>query len=378
MKKEYLFAPGPTPVPSEVLLEMARPIFHHRTGRFMKLLGKVIEDLKRLFLTRNDVLVITGSGTAAMEAALINTVAPGEKALIVRGGKFGERWGELAEAFGVVPVYIDVEWGKAVEPAQIESALKKDPAIAAVFTTQCETSTAVKTDIRAIGPIVAKTNAILVVDGISAVPSMEMRTDEWNVDMLVVGSQKALMLPPGLAFLSVSEKAWKKVEKCGRGYYLNLKKYRKAMAQTDTPYTPAVGLVAAMARSAEMLLDYGLENLWRETSRMAEACREAAIAMGLKVYAGSPADSVTAIELPAGVDGSKVTKLLQETHGITVAGGQEKLKGRIVRIAHMGYVDKFDMLAALAALEAVLVSMGVKLNRGAGIARAWEILSRAD
>jgi len=376
MNKEYLLAPGPTPVPPDILLEMARPIFHHRTARFRKHLENASANLKRVLMTQNDVITIAGSGTAAMEAALSNTVAPGEKALFVRAGKFGERWGELAEAFGAVPLCIDVPWGEAPKPEDIEASLKEHPDIAGVFITCCETSTAVKTDVQAIGRVVAKSDALLVVDGISAVPAMEMRTDEWGVDMLVVGSQKALMLPPGLAFLTISPKAWQKVEKAARGYYLNLKAYRKGLAKFDPPYTPAVGLVLAMEQSLEMILAQGLETIWRDTARMAEATRAAAEAMGLKVYAKAPAESVTAIELPEGIDGVKVIAEMRDTHGITVAGGQAQLKGRIIRVAHMGYVDKFEMLAALAALEDVLIRMGVDIPRGAGIAKAWEILSR--
>jgi len=378
MKKEYLLAPGPTPVPPDVLLEMARPMFHHRTERFRKMLGAVVDKLKKVLLTTSDVVTIAGSGTAAMEAALSNTISSGAKALIVQGGKFGERWTELAKAFGVDARVIETEWGTAVDPATIEAALKSDADIQGVFVTYCETSTAVKTDVEAIGEIVARTDALLVVDGISAVPAMEMRTDDWHVDMLVVGSQKALMLPPGLALVTVSEKAWSKVETCARGYYLNLARYRKSVTSMDPPYTPAVSLLTALDRSLDAILSAGLEEIWRETALMARATREAAEAMGLKVYASSPADAVTALALPEGVDGTRVTKDLKTRYGITIAGGQAQLKGKIVRIAHMGHVDRFEVLAALAALEDVLARMGAPITRGVALAKAWEVFTEAE
>jgi len=378
MKKEYLFSPGPTPVPPEVLLEMAKPIFHHRTARFREMFGKVTDGLRKVLLTDSEILTLAGSGTAAMEAALANTVSAGGKVLVVQGGKFGERWGELAKAFGLKATILDTEWGEAVDPGAIEKALKDEPGIEAVFVTYCETSTAVKTDVEPIGKIVASTDAILVVDGISAVPAMEMRTDEWKVDILVIGSQKALMLPPGLAFLTLSEKAARKVDIRARGYYLNLAAYRKSMGKTDTPYTPAVTLIRALDRSLDMILDYGVENLWRDSALMARATREAAKAMGLEVFSKSPADAVTAIRLPEGIEGDKVPALLRDDYGITLAGGQAKLKGRIVRIAHMGFLDRFETLTVIAALEDVLVKMGVELKRGAGLARAWEVMCEVE
>ena len=376
MKKEYLLAPGPTPVPPDVLLEMARPMFHHRTSGFRKMLASVVDKLKKTLLTSGDVLTLAGSGTAAMEAALSNTTSPGGKALIVQGGKFGERWTELAKAFGVNAKTIETEWGAAVDPAQIEAELKKNPDIQGVFITYCETSTAVRTNVEAIGKIVARTDAVLVVDGISAVPAMEMRTDDWHVDMLVIGSQKALMLPPGLALVTVSEKAWAKIEKFARGYYLNLARYRKSAESMDPPYTPAVNLLTALNRSLDAILETGLENVWSETALMARATREAAEAMGLKTFARDPADAVTALALPEGVDGIKVTREITARYGITIAGGQAQLKGKIVRIAHMGYVDRFEVLAALAALEDVLGKMGAPINKGVALAKAWEVFTR--
>lgn len=373
--KERLMTPGPAEVPPETLLELARPVFHHRTKEFRATLMAVITGLKEVFQTKNDVLVFTSSGTGAMEAAVSNLLAPGDKALCVRGGKFGERWGELAERFGARVINLDVEWGQAVEPTAIEAALRREPDIAAVYTTHCETSTGVATDVEAIGAIVAKTRACLVVDGISSVGAMPMRTDAWGVDMLAVGSQKALLLPPGLAFLAVSPKAWARVEKAPRrAYYFDLMAARKALADEDTPYTPANTLVAALAKSLELIRKEGIEAVWARHARAARATRAAVEALGLRVYATRPADALTAVVLPEGIDAEKARGLMRKKYGVNVAGGQEKLKGKIIRIGHLGYLDTLDTLGAIAALELVLAEMGAKVALGAGVAAAQRVM----
>ncbi len=373
--KQRLMTPGPAEVPPETLLELARPVFHHRTKEFRAILMAVTADLKQVFQTRNDVFIFTSSGTGAMEASVVNLLAPGDKALCVRGGKFGERWSELAERFGARAINLDVEWGKAVEPSAVEAALKRDPDIAAVYTTLCETSTGVAADIEAIGKVVAPTGACLVVDGISGVGAMPMRTDAWGVDMLVVGSQKALLLPPGLAFLSVSQKAWARVEKAPRrAYYFDLAVARKALADEDTPYTPANTLVAALRKSLELLKKEGIEAVWARHAKIARATRAAVEAMGLKVYAAAPADALTAVVMPEGIDAEAARAKLSKTYGVTVAGGQEKLKGKILRIGHLGYLDTLDTLGAIAALELVLAEMGAKVPLGAGVAAAQKVL----
>jgi len=373
--KERLMTPGPAEVPPETLLELAKPVFHHRTKEFRQILMAVTEDLKYIFQTTSDVFILTASGTGAMEASVSNLLAPGEKALCVRGGKFGERWSELAERFGAQAINLDVEWGKAVDPAAIAAELRKDPDIAAVYTTLCETSTGVVTDIEAIGRIVAPTGACLVVDGISAVGAMAMKTDEWGVDMLVVGSQKALLLPPGLAFLSVSPKAWGRVEKAPRrSYYFDLIAAREALKDEDTPFTPANTLVAALRKSLARLRAEGVEAIWARHARIAEATRAAVRALGLQVYASAPADALTAVLLPAGIDAEKARSLMRAKYGIVVAGGQEKLKGKIIRIGHLGYIDALDTLGAIAALEMALAEMGAKIELGAGLRAAEGVL----
>ncbi len=374
--KERLLTPGPAEVPPETLLELAKPVFHHRTAEFREILAAVIDDLKYIFQTESEVFVLTSSGTGAMEAAAINLVAPGQKALCVRGGKFGERWGELCERFGAEVITIDPEWGDPADPADIAAALEANPDIAAVFTTLTETSTAVVTDIEAIGRIVAKTDACLVVDGISAVGAVPMKADEWGVDMLVVGSQKALLLPPGLAFVSVSAKAWKRVEAVPRrAFYFDLITAREAQqTKGDTPYTSANTLVAALRKSLQRLREEGIENVWARHATLAEAVRAAAKALGLKLLASAPANSVTAVFMPDGIDAEEVRAKLRKEFGIVVAGGQEQLKGRVIRIGHIGYIDGLDTLGAIAALEMVLTRLGADVPLGAGVAAAQKVL----
>ena len=378
--KERLLTPGPVEVPPETLLELAKPVYHHRTSEFRKVLADVTADLKKVFQTEGDVFVLTASGTGAMETAVVNLLSPGDKALCVRGGKFGERWGELCERFGAEVVAIDPEWGDPPAPEAIRAALEANPDIAAVFTTLCETSTGVVADIEAIGKIVAPTSACLVVDGISAVGAVPMRADAWGVDMLVVGSQKALLMPPGLAFLSVSAKAWERIEQAPRrAYYFDLAEAKKAQAKKgDTPWTPANTLVSAQAKSLRLLLDEGMEAVWARHHRLAEAVRQAAKALGLELLASAPSDSVTAICMPDGTDAEAVRKILRTRFGIVVAGGQAQLKGRILRIGHIGYIDAVDVLGAVAALEIALAEAGVAVELGKGVAAAQKVLGAAS
>ena len=376
MYKPRLFTPGPTPVPEEVLLELARPMFHHRTAEYRKILEQVTADMKTILGTAQAVYTITGSGSAAMEASVACVVAEGEKILCVRGGKFGERWAEIGQAFGANVVNLDIEWGTAVSPRQIAEALKANPDAVAVYLTHCETSTATVCDVEAIGRVVAPTPALLVVDGISSIGALPFKMDAWVVDIAVTGSQKALMLPPGLAFIACSPKAWKKIEATrGRAYYLDLKAYKKALAADwDNPYTPANIMVRAAAKALAMIKTEGLEAVWAATHRRAEALRAAAAALGLEIYSKNPSDSVTAIKVPAGLDGEQAVKIMAKDFGVRAAGGQGKLKGKILRFTTMGYTDDWDILAAVGALEATLVRMGRRVSVGAGVAAAQKVL----
>ncbi|MCX5716174.1 MAG: alanine--glyoxylate aminotransferase family protein [Candidatus Omnitrophica bacterium] len=374
MIKNFLMTPGPTPVPPEVLLAMAKPIIHHRTPQFQKILQEVEENLKYIFQTREDVMILTSSGTGAMESAVSNLLSPKDKAITVQGGKFGERWTELCQAYGVETVIINVEWGKAVDPKVIADTLAKTKA-KAVFTTLCETSTGVITDIKAIAEVTKKTDAVLVVDAISGLGAVECRMDEWGIDAVISGSQKGLMIPPGLAFIAVSQKAWKLVEqsKCPK-YYFDLKAAKKAVAKTDTPWTPAITLVIGLNEALKILKQETLEGIINRHKKMAKACREAAKALGLKLYSPTASsDAVTAVEVPQGIDGEKLVKTMRDEYGVGIAGGQAQLKGKVFRIASMGYMNQFDIIVAISCLETVLSKMGYKFELGAGVKAAQKV-----
>jgi aspartate aminotransferase-like enzyme len=377
MKKKYLLAPGPTPVPPEALMAMSMPIIHHRSPEFIPILESAKNDLKWLFQTNNDVLILVSTGTGGMIASVTNFLSPGDKAICVRGGKFGERWTKICEAYGVVPVNIDVEWGYAVKPELIEAALKNDPSIKAVYIQASETSTGVAHDTEAIAKIVAKyDNTILVVDAITAMGVFDLPVDRWGVDVCVTGSQKALMLPPGLAFVSVSDKAWKLAEssKCNR-FYFDLAKERKQLAKNQTNFTSASSLVVGLNVVLKMMREEGLEGIFSRHDRLARATQAAAAALGLKLFPKeSPTKALTAIEAPEGLDAGKLIKLLREKYGVTVAGGQDHLKGKIFRIAHLGYSDTFDIITAIAGTEMCLKELGVNVPMGKGVAAAEEIL----
>lgn len=375
MRKNYLLTPGPTPLPPEVCEAMARPIIHHRTPQFQAVLKEASEGLKYVYQTKGDVFILASSGTGAMEAAAVNLLSAGDTALTIQGGKFGERWTELCKSYGINSEIIDVEWGKAVSPKEIEERLKKNPKIKAVFTTLCETSTGVVTDIAAIGKVLKDTPAVLVVDAISGLGAIDLQTDNWLCDVVVSGSQKGLMLPPGLGFISVSQKAWKLVEgsKCPK-YYFDLKQAKKAIDKTDTPFTPAITLIIALCESLKMIKQDGLENVFRRHAKMAEATRQAMKALGLELFAPEAgSDVVTAVKVPQGIDGEKMVKTMRDTFGVTIAGGQSELKGKVFRIAHMGFIEESDIIAGIACLEKVLAQMGYKFNLGQGVKAAEEV-----
>lgn len=374
--KKRLFTPGPISVPEDVLLEMAKPIIHHRTPEFLAIAEKVIENLKYFFQTKNDVFIIAGSGTAAMEAAVVNVLSPGEKAIVISGGKFGERFVEIIKAFGCVPVVIEPDWGNDVDIKMAEQILKHNPDIKAVYATLVETSTGTAYNIKELGKLVSNfPETVFVVDGISGLGAVECRTDDWHIDILVSGSQKALSLPPGLSFVSVSKKAWDKINnsKLPR-YYLDLKKYRKAMEKFDFPFTMAVSLVTGLNKSLEIIKQNGLEQLWEIHRKRALAVRKAAIAMGLEIFSKSPSDAVTAILLPEGIDGEKFCSDLRKEFGMSVAGGQDKLKGKVIRISHFGWQDEFDTISVIAAIEIMLSKYNFKIEPGSGVKEAMHIL----
>lgn len=376
MKKNYLLTPGPTPLPPEVCEALSRPIIHHRTPQFQNILKEATENLKNIFQTKNDVFILASSGTGAMEAAVVNLLSWGDKALVIEGGKFGERWTELCEAYGIKAEVIKVPWGQALNPAQLKDYLAKEPAIKAVFTTLCETSTGVAFDIKGMAHVMKETETVLVVDAISGLGVVDLQMDAWGVDVVACGSQKGLMLPPGLGFIAVSKKAWKLVEesKCPK-YYFDLKEAKKALDKTDTPFTPAVSLVVALNEVLKMMHADGLENIFHRHKKLAEATRAAMLALGLELFAPTAAsDAVTAVKVPAGIDGEKLVKTMRDEYGVTIAGGQSEMKGKLFRIAHMGYISEFDIILGISCLEKVLKKMGYNFELGAGVKAAEEVL----
>ncbi|MFZ9862718.1 MAG: pyridoxal-phosphate-dependent aminotransferase family protein [Gemmataceae bacterium] len=377
MIKPRLMTPGPTAVPEETLLELAKPVTFHRSSQFRAVLAEVLEDLKYVFCTKNHVLPLTCSGTGAMEAAVSNTTPPGSKAICLISGRWGERWRNISKAFGITPIEVTCPYGKSISPAQLEKALAEHPDAKIVCATLSETATGARNDIKAFAAILKDKPQILIVDAISGLGVMECRTDDWGVDICVTGSQKALMLPAGLAFLSVSDKAWKLIDgnTQQKSFYFDLKKYRENLKNNDTPFTPANTLIKALKHSLKMLRAEGIENTWARHARMGAACRAGAQAMNLKLMAEEPVDGLTVIHVPEGVDGVEILGKLEKKYGVRVAGGQDVLKGKILRIAHMGYMDMFDVLTALSALEMALVEMGHKLEPGAGVAAAQKVLT---
>ncbi len=369
-KKTYLLTPGPTPLPPEVMEALSRQIIHHRTSQFRDILKQAEEGLQYVFQTKNDVFIFASSGTGAMEAAVCNLLSAGDKAITVEGGKFGERWTEICKSYGVEPIVVEVEWGKSVEPKVIGDLLKKDKSIKAVFTTLCETSTGVTADIKTIADIVKKTSAVLVVDAISGLGAVDIQTDNWEVDVVVAGSQKGLMLPPGLGFLSTSEKAWKLIEESKLPkYYFDLKKAKKALDKTDTAFTPAIGLIIALNEALDIIKKEGLQNVFKRFAKMTEVTRNAAEAIGLSLFPdkGCASNAVVALRLPDSIDGAALVKTMRDVNGVGLAGGQAQLKGKIIRIAHMGYIKEEDILAGFEVLEKVLAEMGHKLTAGASV-----------
>ncbi len=366
-KRNILLTPGPTPLPPEVLDTLSRPIIHHRTKEYREIFKQVSAGLKEVFRTANEVYTLTTSGTGAMEASLSNFLSPGDPILVLAGGKFGERFCEIAQAYQIPCDCLKVPYGEAFDPSQVEKELKKKN-YKAVYTTLAETSTGVVNDIQAIGKLVAKTEALFAVDAISGLLADRFEADEWNVDLAVSGSQKGLMLPPGLAFISVSAKARKAMSgaKLPR-YYLDLALYGKALGDLDSPFTPAIPIVLALRQVLEIVRKKGIENIWQESGRLAQATRSAAQALGLELFAKKPSNGVTAIKVPTGVDGGKLLQILQDDYGVVVAGGQAELKGKIFRIAHMGYITREDIAIGFECLEEVLEKMGYQFKKGSSL-----------
>ncbi len=364
-----LFTPGPTQIPERVRVAMSNPMMHHRGSEFKEILAGVIDDLHYFFQTEGDVFVLTSSGTGAMEACVVNLLSRDEKVLTVSGGKFGERWGELCVAYGANTHIHNVPWGDAVNPDDIKKFLRENSDTRAVFITHSETSTGVASDVETIAGIVHNnSDALLVVDSITSAGVLPFKMDEWGIDVAVTGSQKGLMAPPGLSVVAMSQRAWERVGSSNMPkFYFDFKKEKVALAKTATAWTPGITLLMGLRESLSMIRAEGLENMWANYARLAHATRQGALALGLELFAHSPSDSLTAIKVPESIDGIKFVNRMREKYGITVAGGQAQLKGRIFRIAHMGYYDALDMVAMASAVELTLRDFNWNFEPGAGV-----------
>ena len=374
MKPKYrLFAPGPTPVPERVQVAMAEPLVYHRGVDFPDLLRGVVEALKPVFPTTDDVFLLSASGSGAMEAALVNVLSQGDRALVVQAGQFGAKWTGLCRAYGVDIDVIDVPWGKVVDPGQVADRLTAE--IRAVFTTQSETSTGVLHDIEAIAQIVRKTDALMVVDGVSSVGAHPLPMGDWGVDVVVTASQKGLMAPPGVGVIAVGERVWDATERANLPrFYWDLKTYKRAYEEGRGPATLPVTLLAGMRVALEMIHEEGVENVWTRHARQAEAVRQGVCAMGLSVFAERPSNVLTAIQLPEAVDGLALMDRLRTRCGMVVGGGLAHLRGRVIRISNLGFVDDVDVLTALSALELSLRALGWSFTPGAGVGAAEQVL----
>ena len=378
MIKQYLLSPGPTPIPNEVALAMSETMIHHRTPQFNKVFEEARQGLKTLFGTHGDVLMLACSGTGAMEAAVSNLFSPGDKVLVINGGKFGERWLNIANAFALDPIEVKVEWGQAVKVDVVEKQLKLHPDIQSVMLQASETSTTVLHPVKEIANL-TKNGPLFLVDGVTAVGVLPVPLDKWGIDALVTGSQKALMLPPGLGFIALSERAWQKTKKAKLPrFYFDLNLERKNQAKGSGAFTPAVSLIFGLRASLSMMAREGFDRVYARHARLARATRAAATAMGLKLLApDSPSPAATGIFLPDGLDADKVLDYLRDQMGVILAEGQDQLKGKAIRIAHVGYMGAFDVITAIAALEMALRKFGAEIPFGRGVAAAQEVLMEA-
>ena len=373
IRKNYLMAPGPTPVPIDILLEGAKDTIHHRTPQFDRIFAEAVKGTKEVFRTENELFILASSGTGAMEMALTNIVNPGEKVIVCTVGKFGERWQEIAKAVGAEVALVSGEYGDFYTPEMVEKALKENPDAVAVFTTLSETSTGTVMDIEGISKVVKAAGKLIAVDGISGLVAEPCETDKWGLDIVVSGSQKGFMLPPGLAFISVSKAAIEKAQNTKTtSFYFNLKKYLK----DPLPWTPAVNLIYQQRLAVEMLLKEGMENVWARHAVMGKVTREAIKAMGLELFSKRPGNVLTSVKVPEGVPGGKIVSIMRDEYGVTIAGGQGTMKGNIFRIAHLGYMSDYDVVIALTALEKVLRKLGRYVEYGVGAKVAMEIFEK--
>jgi len=379
MIKQYLLSPGPTAVPEQVLLRMAAPMIHHRTPQFSEIFAETRAMLQQIHQTQSDALMLSCSGTGAMEAAVMNLCAPGETMIFVNGGKFGERWGKIAEKHGVHAVEILVPWGDAVAIEDVQAALSAHPEAKALFVQASETSTTTEHPIQAIAALTQELNCVTVVDAITALGVIDMPMDAWGLDVVISGSQKALMLPPGLATMAISEKAWAMIEStkgCNTFYFdLLTERENQKKGKDTTAWTPAASLIIGLNEVLKMMLAEGLDNLYARHALLARATRAGFAALNMKLVSNVPATSATGAFIPESVDGGAFVKYLRDVMGVTFAGGQDDLTNRIIRVAHLGYYDVFDVCITMSAVEIALNRLGYPVQMGVGVAAAQTVLA---
>jgi len=375
MKKQYMFTPGPVQVPAEVLLAGARPTIHHRSSDFPPILESCQAKLKKVFLTESPICVLASSGTGAVEAAMVSCASPGDTVIIANAGKFGERWVKVAQVYGLNLVELKDEWGLPTTPERIAEALKAHPNAKYVVVPQTETSTGTVSDIKAIAAITRATPTLLIVDAVSSFMAEEMRTDEWGVDIVCTSSQKAMMLPPGLGFASVGPRAKAAMDTAkAPAFYLDLRRYLSAFADEGTPFTPPVNLFFSLDEALTMALDEGVEEVWARHRVLARAQRVAMRKLGLTLFSKAPSCVLTTVLLPKGV-GFKEFNGWLKANGITIAGGQDHMKGKMFRISTLGNHDTFDAVTIVSAVELALKACGWQFTLGAGVGAAMEVLS---
>lgn len=378
LMKYRLFTPGPTSVPEATLLELAKPVHHHRTAEFRAMFNEVQSMLQHVYQTKTTVYTITGSGTSAAEAGIVNTIAPGKKVLNVSNGKFAERWASVSKTYGAEVEELKIEYGQHVNAEQI-AAKVKGAKYDALILVHSETSTGTVCDLESVSKALRQNSpdTLLIVDGITSIGALPFTMDEWGVDVAITGSQKALMLPPGLGFVALSDRAWAAVDanKARKTFYLDLAKYKKSIADGDTPFTPANTLIDALRVSLAMIKQETIEGVWKRTRLTAEAFRQGVTALGFELFSKQPADSVSAVRYPAGVTDKDFRGHLKNKHNIHIAGGQGSMEGQIFRVNHMGYSDAYDALSVVAATEHALKALGKPVKFGAGVAAAQSVLA---
>lgn len=375
IKKHYLLSPGPTPIPEGVLAAATHPMIHHRTPDFSRIFMDTVTGIKNIFQTINDVFILASSGSGAMEAAVVNTLSPEDSVIVINGGKFGNRWAKICRAYGVYVQEIVLEWGEPYTKEQLSEELKKYPDVKAVFSTLAETSTGTAYDIRGYGEILTRSDAILVVDGISGIGATPCPMDKWNLDVLLSASQKSFMVPPGLAYISFSQKAWSLVKQSTLPkFYFDAKEAKNSLKKETSPWTPAISLIIQQQEALKIINHIGLDNLITHHRILGEATRAGIQSIGLELLSKRPANILTAVKIPSGIDGKILVKTMQEKYKAYIAGAQDPHKGEFFRIAHLGYMDGFDILTALSALEMALEDVGYSFQKGVSVCTAKEIL----